>query len=485
MAYELLTPEEMYRADALAEAHGVSALKLMENAGVAVATEIIRRWKKCAVVVLCGPGNNGGDGFVVARVLKAKGWPVRLFLLGETAKLKGNAATMAHKWKGKTEAMGDFAKATAGKQPPALVVDALFGAGLSRDFPQVIADEVKRAAVPVVAVDVPSGLDGLTGKPRGAAIKANLTVTFYRKKPGHMLLPGRSICGEVVVADIGLPEKVISTLNIKLWENARPILPDLAVDTHKYKRGHALILSGPEFNTGAARLAAWACARVGAGLTSIVGAPEALRVHASHVSSIMLKSYDGLDALMADRRVSACCFGPAAGVTEETRQLAFKLLSGQPGVVLDADALSAFEAAPETLFIAIRKRQGRPVVLTPHEGEFSKLFLGLSVKAESKLEFARAAAKHSGATVLLKGADTVIAAPDGRAKINSNAPPRLATAGSGDVLAGIITGLMAQGLDGFAAACAGAWLHGDAAMRVKRRTLIAEDLVEKLGMETK
>jgi ADP-dependent NAD(P)H-hydrate dehydratase / NAD(P)H-hydrate epimerase len=457
---------------------GVPSLKLMENAGRAVATEIIKRYRKCAVAVLCGPGNNGGDGFVVARLLKTKGWPVKLYLLGEQAKLKGDAAAMARKWKGVVENFDAFAKAK-----PKLIVDAIFGAGLNQDFPRSIVDAVQHVGAPIVAVDVPSGLDGLTGKPRGLAIRADLTVTFFRKKPGHLLLPGRDLCGEIILADIGIPDSVLSELGGKLRENSAPNFRALRLDTHKYARGHAVIWSGPELSTGAARLAAMACARSGAGLTTIIGEEAALRIHAHHLSSIMLRPLGDAEKLLADKRLMAWCIGPAAGVTSETRDVVRRALRTDAAIVLDADALTVFADDPETLFTSIKSNPGRAVVMTPHEGEFRRLFKSLLNSNDSKVELARAAAAQSGAIVILKGPDTVIAHPGGHARINSNAPSKLATAGSGDVLAGIITGLLAQGVDAFEAAASAVWLHGDAANRVKRRTLIAEDLIEHLGQE--
>ena len=477
MSHELLTPAEMYRADALAVEAGVASLKLMENAGRAVAAEILGRYGKRMVAVLCGPGNNGGDGFVVARLLKARGWPVKVYLLGDETKLKGDALAMRRKWKGRVE---DFAAFPATR--PKLVVDALFGAGLNQDFPQSLADAVLAVGAPVVAVDVPSGLDGLTGQPRGASLKADLTVTFFRKKPGHVLQPGRALCGEVVVADIGIPESVLEVIRPPSQENVKPQLPPLLDADHKYRRGHAVIWSGPEFNTGAARLAALACARSGAGLTTIVGSEAALRIHACHLSSIMLKPLAEVDSLLGDARVTAWCIGPAAGASESLREAVLRILTTEAGCVLDADALTAFADAPDTLFHAIQAKPGRAVVMTPHEGEFARLFKHLSPAVDSKLERARAAARQSGAIIVLKGPDTVIASPDGEVRINTNAPAKLATAGSGDVLAGIVTGLMAQGMTGFDSASAAVWLHGDAGNRIKRARIMAEDLIDQLGM---
>jgi NAD(P)H-hydrate epimerase len=444
MTTEILTPAEMYRADALSMAGGTSEAQLIENAGRAVAEEIVRRFGARPTVVLCGPGNNGKDGEVAARYLKAWGWPVRI--------------------------SDDITGAD-------LIVDALYGAGLNRDFSQVIADRVNGAGVPVVAIDVPSGLDGLTGQPRGACIRADLTITFFRRKPAHLLYPGRGLCGEVVVADIGIADGVLQEIAPRFWENGRPRLPSAGAEAHKFKRGHALVWSGGALQTGAARLAALAAARSGAGLVSIVGEVAALRVHAGQVTSIMLKPVSDLAALLKDPRSSAFCLGPAAGVGEATAKRVLGVLKSHMPVVVDADALSSFAARPERLFAAMAARKAA-TVLTPHEGEFARLFSILRLPSGSKVERARATAKASGAIVLYKGPDTVIAHPDGRAVINSNGSAKLAVAGSGDVLAGVITGLLAQGMDAFAATCAAAWLHAEAARKFDRP--IAEDLVAGL-----
>jgi ADP-dependent NAD(P)H-hydrate dehydratase / NAD(P)H-hydrate epimerase len=474
---EILTPEQMYRADALAVEAGVPSLTLMENAGKAVAAEILRRFKKCRVAVICGPGNNGGDGFVVARLLRAKKWTVDVYLVGDTAGLKGDCALMAKRWKGPIESFQKFERRLGG---PMIIVDAIYGAGLNRDFPGYLADGIHGAGMPVVSIDVPSGLDGLTGLPRHCSVKADLTVTFFRKKPAHVLYPGRAICGEILVADIGIADSVLTKMDVQVAENAAPDLPELHYDVHKYSRGGALMYSGGEFNTGAARLAAMAAARSGAGAVSICGEPQSLRVHAAHVSSIMLKPCETpahLADMLRDKKTRAFCIGPGAGLNQRTRAMVKMALASSLPLVLDADALRLFVSDQENLFAAVKSRNA-PVVMTPHEGEFSALF-GTEAHI-NKIERTRDAAKRSGAIVLLKGPDTVIAHPDGRAGVNMNGTPKLATAGSGDVLAGIITGLLAQGIDAFDAARGGAWLHSNAANRIDRRTIIAEDLLEAL-----
>ncbi|MBI2719580.1 MAG: NAD(P)H-hydrate dehydratase [Rhizobiales bacterium] len=471
--HELLTPAEMSRADELTVAGGVASFALMDNAGRAVAEEIVRRFGARPTLVLCGPGNNGGDGFVAARYLKQWGWPVRVALLGQRAALKGDAALMANGWQGAVEAAID-------PRGAGLVVDALFGAGLSRDFPTELAVAIDGARVPVVAVDVPSGLDGVTGRPRGASVRADVTVTFFRKKPGHVLMPGRQLCGETVVADIGIPAKVLEKIGPRLWENARPCLPRPSPGGHKYGRGHAVIVSGGPLNTGAARLAAQAALKIGAGLVTLSGTREALAVHAAHVSAVMLSDLP-LAEILADWRKNAVCIGPAVGVGEATRDKVLEALASGAATVLDADALTSFAATPDVLFKAIAAKPERAAVMTPHEGEFARLFSDLPVDSESKHERARKAAARASAVVVLKGPDTVIAEPSGRAAINSNAPPTLATAGSGDVLAGIVTGLLAQGMEGYAAACAAVWLHGETAKRHGPAGLTAETLVDRIG----
>jgi len=443
----------------------------MEAAGAAVANEVARNWPRSSVLILCGPGNNGGDGFVAARHLKAAGWSVRLALLGDRNMLSGDAAEQAGRWQGQIEPISD-----ALLKGVDIVIDALFGAGLSRPVQGAVADLLNAVAsqgLPVCAIDVPSGVNGASGEVMGIALPAQLTVTFFRKKPGHVLEPGRSLCGRVFVAQIGISASVLTGIKPlvyenkpRLWLHAYPWLP---VDTHKYKRGHALVVGG-RLMTGAARLAAVACARTGAGLVTIAAPMATWAVYASALTSVMvhpIKENGSLEDILADPRINVVAIGPGAGISDLTRRHVLQALAGDRAVVLDADAISVFSTDPQSLFGAI---QG-PCVLTPHEGEFNRIF----PSEGSKLERACSAARQSGAVVVLKGPDTVIACPDGRAVINTNAPPELATGGTGDVLAGMVAGLLAQGMDAFLAACAAVWMHGEAA-RLFGPGLISQDL---------
>ncbi|HUB95930.1 MAG TPA: NAD(P)H-hydrate dehydratase [Stellaceae bacterium] len=472
----LLTPAEMGEADKAAIASGVAGSVLMEAAGRAVAEAVLRRWPGAPVAVLCGPGNNGGDGFVAARHLATAGAPVRLGLLGAREKLGGDAAHAAAQWTGAVEPL-----TPALLEGAAVAIDAVFGAGLARPVDGAAAASLAALAasgVPSVAVDVPSGLDGATGEVRGVAAKAAVTVTFFRKKPGHLLLPGRALCGTLVVADIGIPDSVLERIAPRAHENGPALwlgaFPWPGPDSHKYRRGEAVVRGGAEM-TGAGRLAGRAAARIGAGLVSLAVPETAWPVYAGSLQGIIVRPVAdaaGLAALLADPRRTATLVGPGAGVGPATRDEALAALATGRAVTLDADALTSFSDRPGALFSA----GAGPTVLTPHEGEFRRLFGDLP---GDKLSRARAAAARSRAVMLLKGADTVVAAPDGRAVINANAPPWLATGGSGDVLAGMITGLMAQGLGAFDAASCAAWLHGEAG-RQAGPGLVAEDLIEAL-----
>lgn len=467
----LLSVKEMYQADAAAVAAGAVSIDLMEAAGRAIFDQIQQRWQQRPVAVLAGPGNNGGDGFVVARLLAEAGWPVRVGLLGNKEKLNGDAAINAVRWQGETRELG---LSILDGDP--LLIDALFGAGLTRPVDGAalkIIEAVNDKSLDCLAVDIPSGVHGDSGDILGDAPKAAVTVTFFRPKPGHFLMPGLERCGELVVADIGIAEKVLDDINPQtflngpgLWLNRFP-WPD--TQDHKYSRGHAVVLGGEEM-TGAARLAAMGARRTGAGLVTIASPPEAFDIYAAEEPGTLVKPVgddNAFAALMADERKNAILAGPGLGVSEDTRERVLAALKTKKAVVIDADGLSAFADTPKTLFGAISGR----CLMTPHEGEFKRLFN----EEGDKVSRVRAAADKSGAVVLLKGPDTVIAEPDGRACINSTGTPDLATAGSGDVLAGMALGLMTQGMAPFEAGCAAAWMHGRLAEKIGSG-LISEDL---------
>ena len=489
---ELLTPTEMSRADRFAISAGTPGIVLMDRAGLAVADEAARLTKsRGRIVVLCGPGGNGSDGFVAARLLATRGYAVELGLLGRRDALKGDPALAAARYDGQVldAAEVDLARADC-------VIDALFGAGLARDIDgeaKTIIDRINafaRAGGRVLAVDVPSGIDGETGKIRGAAVEANASVTFFRLKPGHLLLPGRTLAGEIRLADIGIGEAALASIAPKTFVNApavwRASVPHAGAASHKYERGAALVLSGSAHHTGAARLAARAALRAGAGIVSVASPLDAVAVNSAHLTAVMVAPFANareFEALLADERRRAIVLGPGAGVSATLRKLVAAALT-KPAkdrtIVLDADALVSF-AGDAARLAALIRRAGHQAVVTPHEGEFAKLFEGASgVRLEDdKLSRARAAARLMGSVVLIKGADTVVAAPDGRVTIGWDLPPWLATAGSGDVLSGLVAGLAAQGMAAFEAASAAVWLHG-ACGRAVGPGLIAEDLAEAL-----
>lgn len=483
---ELLSTAEMAEADRLAIAGGVPGIELMENAGRAVADAVCKTAQGRRVVVVAGPGNNGGDGFVAARYLAERGYAVRVCFVGDQKRVKGDAHVAMTRWNGSVKDASPEAITDCD-----LIVDALFGAGLDRDvegLPRTTIEAVNSSGLPVIAVDLPSGVNGTSGAIMGAAVNAARTVTFFRRKTGHLLLPGRLRCGVIEIADIGIPASVLPKIkpqtfanNPELWAGS---FPRPSSRGHKYSRGHAVIVSGGPSTTGAARLAGRGALRAGAGLVTIASPREALAINAAESLAVMVRPVDGpaeLAAFLTDKRRNAVVLGPGGGVGPATREQALVALASDAAVVLDADALTSFADEPDVLVSAIAKRPDKGVVLTPHDGEFGRLFSKLNEnhKPNSKLEKSRLAAGYSGAVVVCKGADTIVAAPDGRAAIADNAPPTLATAGSGDVLAGMIAGLMAQGMPPYEAASAGVWLHGEAANEFGPG-LIAEDLPDIL-----
>jgi len=473
----------MSRAEQLAMENGTSSLILMENAGNGVAEEVVKRFARgTKIVVLCGPGRNGGDGFVAARRLRERGYHIRLALLGDQDKLPPESKEMAKRWDEAIEPMTP--DCLDGAQ---VIVDAIFGSGLKddvRDIPAKMIEDVSRRNLPVVAIDIPTGIDATTGQVRGAAFKAVSTVSFYRRKTGQVLFPGRTYCGDVATVDIGIPASVMKEVGPRAFSDQPELwlkyYPRLKLTGHKYDRGHAVIVSGEMERTGAARLGARAALRMGAGLVSLASSKSAFYINAAQVTSIMVDAYEGpegLSELLSDQRVTSVMIGPGAGVSEETQQNVGAVLGSHAATVLDADGLTSFEDDPSVLFEQIQYREA-PAILTPHDGEFARIFPDLT-EEPSKLERARAAAERSGAVIVLKGPDTVIAAPNGVAGLVENAPPWLATAGTGDVLAGIITGLLAQGMDALDAAMAGVWIHGETAREIGPG-MIAEDMSETL-----
>ena len=456
---DLLTPAEMAQADAHAIATGTPVATLMERAGWAVAQAIRARLRPCRVLVACGPGNNGGDGYVAARLLAREGWPVAI---AASAAPRGDAAPAAASWHGPTVPFHPDQAARAD-----LVIDALFGAGLTRPIgPDITA--FLAAARRIAAIDVPSGLDGTTGQPLGQVTPAELTITFHRRKPGHLLLPGRSLCGELVLAEIGIPP---GTPPVRTWRNTPALWarPRPGLSDHEYTRGHVTILGGAAM-CGAARLSAGAARRIGAGMLTIAAPLEAASIYRAGDPGVIVETLP-LEHLLADPRRTVWVAGPGLGIDAARAALPTLLAAGRQ-TVIDADALTACAGNPEALRGA--------TILTPHAGEFARVF---GPPGPDRLAAVREAAARTGAVVLLKGADTIIAAPNGRAAINDNAPPFLATAGAGDVLAGLIAGLLAQGMPAWEAACAAAWLHGDAARRAGPY-LIAEDLITALAPHT-
>ncbi len=477
--HSLFTPQQMNAVDAAAAASGLDGFGLMRLAGEAVAAAALRDFPQALrFAILCGPGNNGGDGYVAAGALRASGAEIAVYSLGDIAALKGEAARACSGFGSPVSPLSAYVP-----QAGDVVIDCLFGAGLARPVPDEVADVIQRVTrtdVPVIAADLPSGVDGRSGQVLGKSFKASLTVTFMARKPGHLLLPGRELCGRLDVFDIGIPRRILMASAGSLHENGPHLWArearGLDPTSHKYTRGHLGVFSGGRFATGAARLSAMAGLRAGAGLVSLAGRVEALDAAATQLTAVMMKEIDSVEALadwLTDARIHAFVLGPAFGDFDRVRAY-LPLLAGRR-LVLDADGITAFSKQPAVLFEIFSGGETR-LVLTPHEGEFRRLFPDLADDTGlSKVDRAVAAAKRSNAVMVYKGADTVIASPDGRAAVNGNAPPWLATAGSGDVLAGIIGAHLAQGMPAFEAAAAGVWRHGKTATRCGEG-LTAEDL---------
>ena len=475
----IITPTEMSAIDSDAARSGIDSFALMTSAGQAVSAAALRLYPQALrFAVLCGPGNNGGDGYIAATALQCSGAEVSVYALGDTARLQGDAAHARLQWTRNIETLAAYRP-----EPGDVVIDALFGAGLSRAVPEDVAllmRAVTQAGIPVIAADLPSGLDGRTGQVLGESFQAMHTVTFMARKPGHLLLPGRTLCGSLEVFDIGIPGRILRNHASGLCENGPHLWAGLAhgldPSAHKFTRGHLAIFSGGPLSTGAARLSAAAGLKAGVGLVTVASASAALTSNAAHLTAVMLKHIEDAAALshwVADRRIGAFVLGPGFGDLEKARQ--YTLMLNDRALVLDADGITAFKDDPAVLFDAFARGETH-LVMTPHEGEFARLFPDIDAGPSlSKIDRAIAAAKRSHAVIVYKGADTVIASPDGRAAINTNAPPWLATAGSGDTLAGIIGAHLGQGMPAFEAAATGVWRHGRAATKAGEG-LTAEDL---------
>ena len=486
--FSLLTAQQVRAAEQFAVQAGTPLIVLMERAGLAVAEMVMTRYTKRPTVILCGPGNNGGDGFVAARHLAAKGWPVRILLYGKLEELAPEAKVAASRWRGAVITATLPVLENAVQKGAQLIVDALYGIGLRRPVTGEAASLmqfINRAGIPVVSIDIPSGLNPDTGQIYGQSIVADLTVTFFRKKLAHVLMPGRMLCGDVAVADVGIPDAALNHISLQVCENHPDLwigyFPQPQLNQNKYDRGHVLVLGGAEM-TGAARLAALAAQRIGAGLVTIAAPQSAFIIYAAAMTSIMVRALGEGDAFMTafqklldDPRRNTIVLGPGAGNNEETKQAVLMALASKKRCVLDADALNVFAGDAGALQQAIHPQS----ILTPHDGEFERLFEGIIDLKADKITRAREASAYIGCPVILKGADTVIASPDGLAIVNANSPATLATAGSGDVLAGFIGGLMAQGVEAFPAGCIATWLHGAVASEFGP-CLVAEDLITGL-----
>jgi NAD(P)H-hydrate epimerase len=471
----LLSAEQMRAAENATIAAGTPGFILMKQAGEKAAHTIMERFSPSPILVLCGPGNNGGDGFILAQTLLEHGWPVNLW--ASSHELSGDAKEASKMYRGNR--IGDITSEPL--ESYSLIVDALFGTGLTRNIENefnTVIEDVNNAKAHVIALDIPSGVHTNTGDVMGNAIEANHTITFSHAKPGHFLLPGKNLTGDLITLDIGIELGGISPETYQntplLWRNH---FPQPHVHSHKYNRGYTLVIGGPITKTGAAKLASRSALRIGSGLVSIACDRESLPIYATSqaaVMTVLIEQESDFTTLLDDERINSVVIGPGAGLTDQTKNRVRNILNAGKHCVLDADALRLFSEHPDMLF----KHINGSCILTPHEGEFQHLFNNISVDMEAdKLTRACQAAKLSGATIIYKGSDTVIATPEGKAALSSHTASSLATAGTGDVLAGLCGGLLAQGMSAFESAAAASWIHAEAAT-LFGPGLIAEDLPE-------
>lgn len=486
--FEILSAAEMKKADAAAIAAGTPAHALVSAAAAGLAGAIENFMPPCRVLFLCGAGHNGSDGFVAAQMLsKKEGWQVRVACLVKKNELKGDAAEAAAAWEGATENLNSNLPV----HQTDLIVDAVFGTGFSGSLPPemvILFDKIRAKNIPVIAADIPSGIDATSGAIAEGTLKADLTVVFCRKKIAHVLAATRAYLGALQLSAIPVDDAHVAALGTSVFENHPalwlPNFPFPSAETHKYARGHVTVYGGP-VRTGAACLAAHAAQVAGAGVVSIACAAEQKTIYSLYRASLMVDvwgSEEDFKSLLRDERANVTVIGPGGGRSgaeaERLRAATLNALSmAGKTLVLDGDVFSVFKNDADTLFRHLSKHH----ILTPHEGECTRLFGEIK---GSKVERARAAARKAGAIVVLKGFDTVVAAPDGTTVVNTNGTPILATAGSGDVLAGLVAGFAAQGMPSFMAALAAVWLQADAA-RLYGPGLTAEEIINNINQSLK
>ncbi len=498
---KVVTGSEMAEIDRKAiEEYGIPSLRLMENAGRAVAEVIRRSYKKKKIIVIAGPGNNGGDGLVTARHLKKRGYSVKVYITSSEDKLSNDCRIQLERVKKlkipiqfSTEIKGDDLK-------DSLVVDALFGTGLKReikgDICQLI-EKINESMRPVVSVDIPSGISSDDGSIMGKAIRAHTTVTFGLPKRGHLLYPGREFTGNLHIEDIGFPEELLKSedLKVEVLEKGyiSGLLPERKRYSHKGSYGHVLVIGGSKGKTGAVLMTARACLRSGAGLVTI-GVPEGLipSIQCSVIDEMCLPLPDRGDGTIkedaledvirfTEKRITTLAIGPGLGVTEDTKRFIKRLIKSlNIPFVLDADGINCLQGDMESL-----KEIRVDAVLTPHPGEMARLTgMAKDIIEKRRIDLPLELSRETDVTIVLKGVPTVIASK-GKAYLNPTGNPAMAKAGSGDVLTGVIAGLMAQGLPGIKAAIAGVYIHGLAGeIGAKERgpySLLASEMIEYLS----
>ncbi len=510
---KVVTSQEMRDMDRKAiERFGIPGHVLMERAGVAVASKIKDLFGKIRTVVLAGGGNNGGDGLVTARELFNSGWDVKVLLLIKEDKLSPDCLSELRIARQMGVPVEFRTEVTGNDLHEAVVVDAMLGTGLNKEIEGPMAGIIKflnSSGSPVISVDIPSGISSDTGEIMGVAVRAGYTVTFGLPKRGHLLYPGAEFTGRLFVENIGFPEDLLSSdeLKIDLLEKGSVfnLIQKRPKYSHKGNYGHVLVVAGSRGKTGAAFMAARACMRAGAGLVTI-GIPETLMdIFQSRVTEEMtLPLPDRGDGSLSARaaevilrflseRADVLCIGPGIGVSEETQGLTSEILrTSRSPVVMDADAINSIKDT------SLLKKTDAPIILTPHPGEMARLTSqkpkvkgqrsndkeSQTMIEKDRINTALSFSKETGAYLVLKGVPTVIAEPEGRAFINSTGNPGMATAGTGDVLTGMIASFIAQGLTPLNAAILGVYMHGlagDIAVREKgEHSLIASDIIESL-----